>query len=192
MTDGDELARILASLVPAEGEPAADVRAIRARVDLLVDLLVARGALTEGHRRLLAKVGVGAAATEAKKVRLRVYVDKYTVPSSDVDCEARMHLCHGRCCWPSIELTTQDLEEGKLRWTIDEPYLLRKDADGRCTYQDRGTGGCNAYQHRPATCRIYDCRQDNRVWLDFEKRIPAPMPEGLGPLNLPKGTPRST
>jgi hypothetical protein len=23
-------------------------------------------------------------------------------------------------------------------------------------------------------CRGYDCREDRRIWLDFEKRIPAP------------------
>jgi hypothetical protein len=27
---------------------------------------------------------------------------------------------------------------------------------------------------RPRTCRVYDCRRDPRIWLDFERRIPAP------------------
>jgi hypothetical protein len=30
------------------------------------------------------------------------------------------------------------------------------------------------YEHRPAICRTYDCRKDPRIWIDFEKRIPAP------------------
>ena len=28
---------------------------------------------------------------------------------------------------------------------------------------------------RPRVCRSYDCRSDERIWLDYEKRIPAPI-----------------
>jgi hypothetical protein len=31
---------------------------------------------------------------------------------------------------------------------------------------------------------LYDCRQDKRVWIDFEARIPAPMPTPPGPLPI--------
>jgi hypothetical protein len=27
------------------------------------------------------------------------------------------------------------------------------------------------WQQRPIPCRGYDCRKDERIWLDFEKRI---------------------
>jgi Fe-S-cluster containining protein len=183
--DGDELARRLAELVPGTSMLAGDAPAaadVRARLDVLIDLLVARGALTEGHRRLLAKAGAGAAAGETKRVRLRVFVDKYALPDTGIDCDARLHLCHGRCCALAVELSRQDIEEKKLRWTIEEPYVLPRGADARCTYQDGATGGCAAYEHRPAACRIYDCRQDQRVWIDFDQRIPAPLPPGLPPL----------
>jgi Fe-S-cluster containining protein len=39
---------------------------------------------------------------------------------------------------------------------------------------DRESGRCLVYENRPATCRVFDCRDDKRIWTDFEKRIPAP------------------
>jgi hypothetical protein len=27
------------------------------------------------------------------------------------------------------------------------------------------------HEHRPVPCRAYDCRKDNKIWLDFEKKI---------------------
>jgi Fe-S-cluster containining protein len=35
-------------------------------------------------------------------------------------------------------------------------------------------GACTIYERRPGACRAYDCRNDRRVWLDFEARVPAP------------------
>jgi hypothetical protein len=29
-------------------------------------------------------------------------------------------------------------------------------------------------------CRKYDCRHDQRIWIDFEARIPAPLPDTGG------------
>ena len=48
------------------------------------------------------------------------------------------------------------------------PYLLRHGPDGRCAHL--GPTGCDAYAHRPATCRRYDCRDDPRVWTDYARR----------------------
>ncbi len=60
--------------------------------------------------------------------------------------------------------------------------MLRREADGYCTHLDRATMGCGVYEIRPGTCRRYDCRQDKRVWLDWEKKLPAPLPPGfVGP-----------
>ena len=32
--------------------------------------------------------------------------------------------------------------------------------------------GCTAYTQRPSVCRRYDCRDDARIWEDYEQRIP--------------------
>ena len=69
----------------------------------------------------------------------------------------------------------RDVREGKLRWDLHEPYMLGRAEDGYCTHLQDG-GMCECYGERPATCREYDCRADARVWLDWDKKIPAPLP----------------
>jgi hypothetical protein len=154
---------------------------LRARFEQLIDVLTGKGILVEGHRRLLDRVAAGAAAAQRPPVRLRLYVDKYQVPGGDIDCAARLPLCHGRCCALSFELTTQDLDEGVVRWELDEPYVIRHESDGYCTHLQRATLGCSIYEQRPAACRGFDCREDRRIWSDFDQRIAAPMPDGLAP-----------
>ncbi|MEZ4366263.1 MAG: YkgJ family cysteine cluster protein [Kofleriaceae bacterium] len=134
--------------------------------------MIARGQLAPGHKRLLGKVRAEGRAP----VRLSVLTDKRALPSPDVDCAALMPLCQGRCCTFTLALSAEDVVEGKLRWELLEPYVLPKAASGYCVHVGAG-GGCQVYDDRPATCRVYDCREDRRVWLDYERRIPAPMPD---------------
>jgi Fe-S-cluster containining protein len=162
-------------------EGAAEVARLRNEIAILVDILVARGALTESHRRLLERAAPGAAP--GVRVRLKLHVDKYQTPNSDIDCASLIPLCHARCCSFRFELSAQDVEEGTVRWDLQQPYLIKQEKDRYCTHVDRAKGGgCTIYERRPAPCRTYDCREDRRVWLDFEKRIPAPMEEGVKPL----------
>jgi Putative zinc- or iron-chelating domain len=170
------LATVLKRSTDTEERSAEAAAGLLATVDLLIDILAGQGVINEGHRRLLAKVRERA-RPERPRVRLRTLVDKYEQPASPVDCESRVHLCHARCCTFSVELSRQDLEEGGLLWEIEQPYLLRREPDGYCSHLDRATRACGVYQNRPAACRTYDCRTDQRVWIDFDKRIPAPMPE---------------
>jgi Fe-S-cluster containining protein len=107
--------------------------------------------------------------------------DKYTVESPPIDCAARIPLCGARCCSFEVALSRQDLEERKLPFVIDKPYMLPRDPNTkRCACMD-ADGACTSYDVRPATCRTYDCREDLRVWLDYEARIPAPLPEAIRP-----------
>jgi hypothetical protein len=102
-------------------------------------------------------------------------VDKYAVRTPpDLDCAALLPICGARCCMLTFPLAPQDLDEGQVAWSYGQPYEIARAADHRCVHQDRATGGCTVYGHRPAVCRTYDCRQDPRVWEDFERRIPAP------------------
>src|SRR5262245_56817614 len=170
------LATVLKRSTDAEERSAEAAAGLLATVDLLVDILAGRGVINEGHLRLLAKARERA-RPERPRVRLRTLVDKYEQPVSPVDCESRVHLCHARCCTFLVELSRQDVEEGGLLWDIEQPYLLRRDADGFSRRRARETKSYGVYQNRPAACRTYDCRTDQRVWIDFDKRIPAPMPE---------------
>lgn len=159
-----------------------DLRSLQARFDHLYQVLEGKEVLGPGHRRLNEKLGAQAAAQgPGRKVRLRQFIDKYTVEPADIDCAARIALCQARCCTFTFPLSTQDLDEGGVRWDVEDPYMIRHEADGYCSHLDRGALGCTIHARRPATCRQYDCRKDPRVWIDFEARVPAPPPLGWTP-----------
>lgn len=103
-------------------------------------------------------------------VVLETPADKYTVSSPDIDCAARMHLCHGACCKLEVLLSRQDLTEAIVESNPLAPHYMERNEDASCKYMcedDR----CRVYPARPAMCRLYSCITDRRVWIDFEKRI---------------------
>jgi Fe-S-cluster containining protein len=151
----------------------------RTIIDTLLQILVVRGTLDEGHRAMMEKLRQHARLAAEPQISLGTTDDKYSVDLGEVDCAALMHLCHGRCCSFNIPLSMQDLNEGKLAWRVRQPYLLAQSDKGYCVYQAEDSGGCGNYEFRPAPCRTYDCRDDTRVWLDYAQRLPAPMPDGL-------------
>ena len=143
----------------------------------LVDLLVARGVV--GAEELQAALAVAKTRLDASRLAERVMVrtaellrDKYQEPNVDVDCEARMPVCRGACCGCRVPLSTQDVVENVLKWDLANPYFLRKSDEGRCVHQSTTTGFCTVYGQRPLACRSYTCRNDTRIWKDFENRIP--------------------
>lgn len=96
--------------------------------------------------------------------------DKYTITSPEIDCAARMHLCHAACCKLEVLLTRQDLTEGTVESDPTAPHYLKRHEDRSCLYAGEGDC-CTVYSARPAMCRNYSCEGDRRVWIDFEKRI---------------------
>ena len=171
-----EMAEALRRADQRAAEAERDLADIRARFAKLVEVLVRSGALAEGHPALFDKVGELAVREVKPRVKLRMFVDKYAMKGVEIDCAARLHLCRARCCMFSFELTEQDLEEGRIAWEVTQPYKIRHEADDYCTHLDRRTGGCTVHAWRPAPCRGFDCRNDPRIWIDFEQGIPAPMP----------------
>jgi Fe-S-cluster containining protein len=114
--------------------------------------------------------------------------DKHDVESPPIPCAELIPICKARCCSLTFRLSTQDLEEGVVRWDYGRPYWNRRRADGYCVHNQAG-GACEVYEHRPRTCRTYDCRDDRRIWKDYENRIPAadsPRAEGLVELAPPR------
>jgi Fe-S-cluster containining protein len=119
------------------------------------------------------------------RVRIEADIDKYALRDlPQIDCAERLHLCRARCCTTDVTLARQDVEERIVTWEHTRPYLLRKRGDGYCVHSDPETQRCTVYPHRPAVCRVYDCRQDRRIWIDFEQRIPAVDP-ALSPAEAP-------
>lgn len=143
----------------------------------LIELLMERGLISveeldarkkEVGQRLVEKFvekGMGVALTNDEQ-------DKYSYQSEvRINCDNRIHLCRGACCRLRFALTTQDLEEGAVKWDLGHPYLIRQDADGYCHHVERGSCKCNIYENRPVVCRAYDCRNDKRIWADFENMV---------------------
>lgn len=145
----------------------------------LTTLLVSKGLIEQEELQ----GALGSAREEVEKVLMpKVHLaemgDKYEPSQNiEIDCEARIPLCHARCCSLRFFLTKQDLEEGVARWDYGNPYWMKYDSDGYCTHNDKATRFCTIHAKRPHVCRTYDCREDPRIWIDFEKRIPAPLEE---------------
>lgn len=102
-------------------------------------------------------------------------MDKYTFDrSAKIDCENRIPMCRASCCKLPFALSKQDVEEGIVRWDFSAPYMIAHGPNGYCQHMDQEKNCCSVYEHRPVPCRGYDCREDKRIWLDFEQRIPNP------------------
>ena len=98
--------------------------------------------------------------------------DKYALaPLPEIDCASRVQLCRAACCALRFPLSRQDVEEGVLRWDYGRPYWNLRDESGYCVHCSAGERACTVYDARPGPCREYDCRDDPRIWADFEARV---------------------
>jgi Fe-S-cluster containining protein len=147
----------------------------KALLHSLVELLISQGVirLYQLEKR---KQEISESFTENGALGPEVHLvdtpDKYEVEAGPViDCASRYPICKGACCKLWFALSVQDLDEGIVRWNYSRPYGIAQGADGRCVHQDRETRKCNVYENRPHVCRTYDCSQDKRIWIDFEKRV---------------------
>ncbi len=123
-----------------------------------------------------------AEARSSDRLLLAAPDDKYAISGEGgPPCAELLPICGARCCRFEISLSTQDLDEGVLRWSYATPYALAKADDGQCLHHR--DSACEVYQVRPATCRHYDCRGDTRVWADYERRVLAtePLPPSAPP-----------
>ena len=92
-------------------------------------------------------------------------------PDAEINCAERVHLCKAVCCKLNFALTPGEVRSGKIQWDRKFPYLIAHGDDGYCAHLDQGQG-CNIHADRPALCRRFDCRTDERVWKDFDRMIP--------------------
>jgi hypothetical protein len=116
--------------------------------------------------------------------------DKYAFQATvKIDCENRVHLCKAACCKMVFPLSRQDIEEGVIKWNLGRPYVIAKGRDGYCQHLDRNDLCCTVHAQRPLPCRAYDCRNDKRIWLDFENKVVNPE---LDDPNWPSNVKRET
>jgi Fe-S-cluster containining protein len=109
------------------------------------------------------------------QVMLSKTPDKYTCQDEVIiDCASRIHLCRATCCTFRFFLSPQDLDEGIVKWDYGNPYWVRQRDKKYCWHCKPDSLTCNIHANRPFTCRVYDCRKDKRIWIDFDRMIPNP------------------
>jgi hypothetical protein len=156
-----------------------ELEEVAATVEALVELLAEAGLPAERFEQVRARA--------AERVRRRFLergmavarqdfdVPKRAFPEGvEIDCASRVALCGAACCRLAVGLSGEDVREGVLRWDTGNPYMLQRGDDGWCVHMERGSCRCTAYEARPIPCRGFDCREDRRIWLDFEGRVPNP------------------
>jgi Fe-S-cluster containining protein len=146
-----------------------------ATLTALIETLVARGVLPqpEFERRMQRALDAAAVRIEEQAlVKFGAAVDKYALKDlPQIDCASVIAVCKARCCTLSVFCSAQDVDEGVVKWDYSRPYQVRKNADGYCIHSESDTRRCGVYERRPATCRSYDCRNDRRIWRDFDRRL---------------------
>jgi hypothetical protein len=146
----------------------------------LVELLNERGVITVQELDERKKVVAERLVAQLKEKGLGVMLqdpeeDKYAFKGEvEIDCENRVQLCHATCCRLRFALSKQDVYEGIVKWDLGRPYLIAQGNDRYCTHFERSTCRCTVRENRPVPCRGYDCRNDKRIWLDFEHKIVNP------------------
>ena len=143
----------------------------------LADVLVEKGILThEELEKPIERAREEIAQIMMPRVRLMDIGNKYTDTNvAEIDCASLIPLCRGRCCSFKFFLTKQDLDEGAARWDYGNPYWIKQARDGYCVHSDVQTRACSIHARRPHVCRQFDCRDDKRIWIDFDRCIPAPI-----------------
>ena len=92
--------------------------------------------------------------------------------SISVNCEKRKHLCKGACCKLTFALSEDEVEAGNVKWDLEKPYYIRHEENGYCSHINSENYGCTIYNNRPDLCRAYSCKDDERIWEDFDNMIP--------------------
>lgn len=175
----EDLARGLIYIHEKLGNRILEQQRLTAHVYALTEALIANGSLSlqEFERRKNATLDAMAADAETTWEGARVLTDptdKYEVDGPRINCAERIHLCKAACCRLSFYLSKQDLRENVVRWDVTRPYHIAQREDGWCVHCDPATKRCGVHAERPLVCRGYDCRQDTRIWQDFENGIPNP------------------
>ena len=161
----DELTRRIDGVEPQPAPPGTPAATPTATVEVAVAMRLEETLTTiqAGDARVATRVSLDLVPTS-----------KYELGSPDIPCAELMPLCKARCCTLSFALSTEDLDEGVIRWDYGQPYLIRQRAsDGYCVHNHPDSHACTVHHQRPRVCRVYDCRKDARVWQDYEQRIPA-------------------
>lgn len=152
-----------------------DIKENKALLDSLIETLISKGfihfhELEERKKKIIQSFNKN--DEQMPKIHLVETSDKYLQGNEvSIDCENIHAICGAVCCKLWFALSVQDINEGILKWDYMKPYGIAQDKDGNCIHKDLSHNKCKIYKNRPLVCRTYDCRQDKRIWIDFENKI---------------------
>lgn len=144
----DELTRRIDGVEPRPAPPSTPAAPPTGTVEVAVELRVGE---------TLAQIRASEARHDGR-VAIGEIEDKYQAVPSQPPCEELIPICKGRCCQLRFALSTQDLDEGIVRWDYGRPYMIRQRASDRyCVHSDPATKFCTVREVRPTICRTYHC-----------------------------------
>jgi Fe-S-cluster containining protein len=95
--------------------------------------------------------------------------DKYSFEATAViDCASKVAFCRASCCRLPFALSKQDINERLVQWDFSRPYMIAQGQSNYCVHLHAEKKCCSIREHRPTPCRGYDCRKDERIWVNFE------------------------
>ena len=147
------------------------------QLNALIQLLTEKGIITAKELEEQKEIAAQKLSKEFQERGIGVMMqdpapDKYKLKEAvRFDCANRIHLCRATCCRLSFALSGQDVEEGIVRWNLGQPYMIVHDKDCYCSHLDRESLTCTIYEHQPVICQTYHCRDDKRIWLDFDNMV---------------------
>jgi len=158
----------------ALGKGFAQIGEISTFVYGLIDVLLTKGLITEDELQAAAANVHQAMAGQGEFMGPGTFIRLEEKPDAvnrtiEVDCQARMHICHAVCCKLNFALTISEIESTAIKWDLGQPYQIRHNEDGYCSHLQQNPGMCQIYNNRPGVCRHYSCAEDDRIWKDFDK-----------------------
>lgn len=142
----------------------------------LIEVLVSKGVIhvheLEKRRKMLVE-SLNQNEDQKPTIHLLDTSDKYDQDHEifvDKDCRKNHSACKGMCCTLWFALSVQDLDEGIVKWDYSTPYGIAQDNEGYCVHFNHSNYSCSIYENRPLICRAFDCREDERIWIDFKTK----------------------
>lgn len=90
-----------------------------------------------------------------------------------VDCSSKIEYCQAICCYFSTMLEENDYDPNTICTEKTVGGLIKiakKERTCECIHLSKNRK-CEVYHSRPLQCLNYDCRDDSRIWVDFNRNI---------------------
>jgi hypothetical protein len=176
----DDVVRVLIYTHNPANANTAEVHEASTALSAAVELIVEQGVVHRGKFDALRRSAAGRLRREFIDRGMAVAIQEFGVSKYEsqsgvrIDRESHIHVCKATCCKLPLALSKEDVQEGVVRWGLDQAYMIARDQDNHCAHLEKSTCLCTVYEHRPIPCRGYDRRNDKRIWLDFENRVVNP------------------